>query len=198
MRIIAGLRKGTRLQFPADKNTRPLTDRIKESLFGYLGGTVIDARVLDLYAGCGSFGIEALSREAVYVKFVETGREALHSLQLNLKAAGFTERAEISRGDVAASLRREVPRGEGYRIVFFDPPFEAVISGAFSLLLAAAAEDVRRITAAESLVIIRIPTRVETIAGPPGFDHLRTKVYGRSTVIIYRKQMDEIPGSDPA
>jgi 16S rRNA G966 N2-methylase RsmD len=84
MRVIAGTARGASLSAPRDKGTRPITDRVKETLFGILADRVIDARVLDLYAGSGAIGIEALSRGAVSATFVERGRDAVAAIRANL------------------------------------------------------------------------------------------------------------------
>lgn len=104
MRIIAGEWGGRHLQAPAGNGTRPMLDRVRESLFGVLGDLVEDARVLDLYAGSGSLGLEALSRGARHARFVERGAAALDALKANANALGANERARIVRGN---ALSRE-------------------------------------------------------------------------------------------
>lgn len=104
MRIIAGEWGGRHLQAPAGNGTRPMLDRVRESLFGVLGDLVDDARVLDLYAGSGSLGLEALSRGARHARFVERSAAALDALKANASALGAGERARIVRGN---ALSRE-------------------------------------------------------------------------------------------
>jgi 16S rRNA (guanine966-N2)-methyltransferase len=116
MRIIAGTAKGRRLKAPAGKGTRPMTDKAKEALFSSLGGAVVGARVLDLFAGSGALGLEALSRGAASAVFVEKGRAALGALRDNVEAAGLG--GEIMPVD-ASSYR---PPGE-VDLVFVDPPY---------------------------------------------------------------------------
>lgn len=124
MRVIAGEAKGRALIAPKGTGTRPATDRIRESLFAILESRLVDASVLDLFAGSGALGIEALSRGAAHVTFVERSKDALTALQANLRATAFDRRAEIARTDVLAFLDR--PIAAGYDIVFCDPPFADV------------------------------------------------------------------------
>ncbi len=118
MRIIAGSAKGRRLEAPRTSNTRPITDRAKESIFSSLGDRVLGARVLDLYAGSGAFGFEALSRGAGSVEFVERGREAVGVLRRNVDSTRLG--GKIVADDVVRFLERT---SETYDLVFVDPPY---------------------------------------------------------------------------
>jgi 16S rRNA (guanine966-N2)-methyltransferase len=122
MRVIAGVARGVPLAAPKDRSTRPITDRVKETLFGILGDRVPGARVLDLYAGSGAIGIEALSRGADSVDFVEHARPALAALRANLDRTRLGTAARVHALDVARFLERE----EGpWTLVVADPPYEA-------------------------------------------------------------------------
>jgi 16S rRNA (guanine966-N2)-methyltransferase len=121
MRVIAGTAKGRRLQAPASRATRPLTDRMREAIFSSLGDQVEDALVLDLFAGSGAFGIEALSRGARRAVFVEKARSALVALRGNLAASGFE--ARVVDADVANFLRGSPPEAP-FDLIMLDPPFE--------------------------------------------------------------------------
>jgi 16S rRNA (guanine966-N2)-methyltransferase len=105
MRVISGIAKGRTLK-PAGAATRPITDRAKTSLFNILGARVVDANVLDLFAGAGSVGIEALSRGARAATFVELDREALNAIRANLETTKLANRANIMRLDVFKFIRR--------------------------------------------------------------------------------------------
>jgi 16S rRNA (guanine966-N2)-methyltransferase len=118
MRIIAGAAKGRRLVAPRGLGTRPMTDRVKEALFSSLGAAVFDARVLDLYAGTGSLGLEALSRGAADATFVEQDRAALTALRANVAAVGLG--GDIVAGSVERFL---VDEGERFDLAFVDPPY---------------------------------------------------------------------------
>lgn len=122
MRVIAGTARGIPLQAPRDRSTRPITDRVKETLFAILGDRVPDARVLDLYAGSGAVGIEALSRGADAVDFVEHGRLALAALRANLARTRLVERGRVHATDVTRYLETD---GGPWDLVIADPPYEA-------------------------------------------------------------------------
>jgi 16S rRNA (guanine966-N2)-methyltransferase len=123
MRVIAGSNGGRRLKAPPGRNTRPTSDRVREAIFAMLGP--LDGEpVLDLFAGTGAMGIEALSRGAARAVFVERDRAAAGVLQGNLTALGITgEEAELRRADVLAALRSARELGEAYDLVFIDPPY---------------------------------------------------------------------------
>ena len=125
MRVIAGEAKGRTLVAPKGTGTRPATDRIRETLFAILEPELGDSRVLDLFAGAGTMGIEALSRGAAHVTFVERSAEALDALRRNVKATGFVDRAEVVSANVIGFLDRGVP-GEKSDFAFLDPPFADV------------------------------------------------------------------------
>ena len=121
MRIIAGTLKGRVLQVPSWEGLRPTSDRLRETLFNVLAPRVEDARVLDVCAGTGAVGIEALSRGAAAVTFVESDRRAVALIEANLRKCGVTARYTIDRRD--ALLRATQPLGGPFDIVFLDPPY---------------------------------------------------------------------------
>lgn len=120
MRVIAGTAKGRSLKLVAGKGTRPIMARVKEALFSILGTSVLDATFLDLYAGTGSVGIEALSRGAAYTLFVERELTAARIIEDNLCATHLAERGRVVRADVRDFLRR--PPSEIFEIVYIAPP----------------------------------------------------------------------------
>ena len=123
MRVVAGRFGGRRLHAPAGQGTRPTSERVREALFSALG-PLDDQRVLDLFAGSGALGIEALSRGAVHATFVERERRALTALRANLAALDLDETAAIVRGiGHRAALRDARTAGDAYDLVFLDPPY---------------------------------------------------------------------------
>jgi 16S rRNA (guanine966-N2)-methyltransferase len=123
MRVIAGRLGGRQLQAPKGRVTRPTSDRVREALFSMLGD-IEGAVVLDLFAGTGALGIEALSRGAAKAVFVERDGSALSALEGNLAKLGVDgEEAEIRRGDAFGALRRAREGKETYDLVFIDPPY---------------------------------------------------------------------------
>lgn len=120
MRIVAGRFGGRRLTAPPGRATRPTSDRVREALFSILG-PLDGEHVLDLYAGSGALGIEALSRGAGSAVFVEREARALEALRANLDALGI--HADVRRADALAALREARKRGETYDLVLCDPPY---------------------------------------------------------------------------
>ena len=112
---------GRRLTAPAGDATRPTSDRVREALFSVLGGSVQDARVLDLYAGSGALGIEALSRGAASAVFVDRSPRAVAAIRSNLEALGIE--AEVRPVEARAALRTASAWAEAYDLVFLDPPY---------------------------------------------------------------------------
>ncbi len=123
MRVVAGRYGGRRLTAPAGAATRPTADRVREALFSVLGDDVAGAAVLDLFAGSGALGIEALSRGAATAEFVERSEPALRALRANLRALGI--QADVRRRDALAHLRAASRDGRQYDLVFLDPPYRA-------------------------------------------------------------------------
>lgn len=119
LRIIGGEWRGRKLRFPDVEGLRPTTDRVRETLFNWLAPVIHGARCLDLFAGSGALGLEALSRGAAEVAFVDSDRRAVQSLQENL-ALLKDERGSVVQGD-ALSFLRGSPRP--FDVVFLDPPF---------------------------------------------------------------------------
>lgn len=114
IRVIAGSAKGRRLLMVPGEGTRPISDRAKQALFNVLGADVVGAVVLDLFAGTGSVGIEALSRGAQRATFVERDRLAVNTIQANLRTTGFERRARVIRSDVFIYLRNDPAVGFDY------------------------------------------------------------------------------------
>jgi 16S rRNA (guanine(966)-N(2))-methyltransferase RsmD len=126
MRIIAGSLRSRTLQAPPGLATRPTSDRLRETLFNVLAPRLRGAQFLDLYAGSGAVGIEALSRGAAQAVFVERAPAALSVLRANLTRLGMTAGFRIHPGSVAAYLRRaQAGDAQGFDIVFLDPPYDA-------------------------------------------------------------------------
>ena len=129
MRVIAGELGGRRIRAPGGKTTRPTSDRVREALFAMLGD-VAGARVLDLFAGSGALGIEALSRGAVDAVFVERDAAALQALRANLDSLGLAApSARARRSDALAQLRSARRRKETYDLIFIDPPYARRATG---------------------------------------------------------------------
>lgn len=183
MRIIAGQWRGLKLQAGSNLDVRPLTDRIKESVFGILGGSVKEANVLDLFAGSGSFGIEALSRGAQSVTFCEKVPAITNQIKKNLsKIQCETDKFRIITADTFSSLQILFDRNLFFDIIFVDPPFREKISRKF--LTSLSKLDVLK---RKGILIYRHHKKefVEEAVGL--FKLYRNKQYGDSIVKFYRK-----------
>lgn len=121
MRIIAGSRKGARIAAPPGRTTRPTPDRVREAAFNLIG-PLEGARVLDLYAGSGAMGLEALSRGAALVVFVESDRVAVDTIKRNLEKLDLVG-AAVVRGDAPARVAADARGGSRYDLVLIDPPY---------------------------------------------------------------------------
>ncbi len=124
MRIISGTSRGQKLATPRSPSLRPTSDRVKESIFNILRDKVEGRIILDLFAGTGNLGIEALSRGAKKAVFVEKGRHAIQLIQKNLAHLGFQERSEILERDVNRAIGILKQRGECFDLLFMDPPYQ--------------------------------------------------------------------------
>ena len=125
MRVIAGSHRGRRLSGPRGTFLRPTSDKVREALFSILGARVMGGRFLDLYAGTGAVGIEALSRGAAAVTFVEASRPAVEVLRKNLDTCQLVERARVWVGRTSTFLARRDWWEGPYTVVFADPPYAA-------------------------------------------------------------------------
>ncbi|HSB72750.1 MAG TPA: 16S rRNA (guanine(966)-N(2))-methyltransferase RsmD [Candidatus Methylomirabilis sp.] len=123
MRISSGEHRGRRLKSPRGVRTRPTSEFLRQAIFNTIGGRIRGASVLDLFAGTGAVGLEALSRGAAAATFVERDRQAVASLRANLAALGLTGRARILPSDVLQTLGELQAAGEVFDYVFLDPPY---------------------------------------------------------------------------
>lgn len=123
MRVIGGKFRSRKLTFPRSKSIRPATDRLKETIFDVLGQNLSDLKVLDLYAGMGSLGIEALSRGAERVTFVDYRTLAVGYIEENLNSLGLETQGEILRMDVLKAVSYLQKRKKSYHVMFIDPPY---------------------------------------------------------------------------
>jgi 16S rRNA (guanine966-N2)-methyltransferase len=183
MRVIAGSARGRPLVVPRGSATRPITDRVKETLFGILGERVLDAAVLDLYAGSGAIGIEALSRGAASCDFVEHDRRALAAIRENLERAGVGEQAAIHAMDVMRYLER--PAEHRYGLVFLDPPYE-------ERAILAPLERLADRLAPGAAVVLKHHWRTP-VPEPPGLVRRRERRFGETT-LTFLAATDEADG----
>ncbi|MDH7499156.1 MAG: 16S rRNA (guanine(966)-N(2))-methyltransferase RsmD [candidate division NC10 bacterium] len=125
MRIIAGTLRGRQLRGAKRLEIRPTSDYLKEVLFDVLQSKMKDARFLDLFAGSGNVGIEALSRGAREVVFVDSSHRSIELIRANLEAVGMTDRATLLRADAMVAMRKLKHLGRRFSVVFLDPPYRS-------------------------------------------------------------------------
>jgi len=183
MRVIAGTARGTRLaRVPA--GVRPVSDRAREGLFSSLGDLIEGARVLDLYAGTGALGIEALSRGAAEAVFVDRSPPALAALRENLARTGLDGRVGVERSDVRRFLERE-PVPTGFDLVFLDPPYEA---GQTELDPVLALLDAKPLLREGFTVVLSRGSRSSNSVIPLHWLVARRLSYGDSVVTLFRSR----------
>lgn len=182
MRVITGSARGRRLKELEGLETRPTTGKVKEALFSVIQFDIEGRRVLDLFAGTGQLGIEALSRGAECAVFVERRRDALQVIRENLEACGMTDKARVVNGDAMSYLKS----GEKFDLIFLDPPYA-------SGLLEQALEEIVRfdicrkhgIIVAESAADKTLPP----LAGP--YALYREYRYGKIKLTVYHRDGNE-------
>jgi 16S rRNA (guanine966-N2)-methyltransferase len=178
VRIIAGQFKGRRLKTPRWEGLRPTSDKLRETLFNILAPRVGGARVLDGYAGTGALGLEALSRGAAHVAFVEQDRRAAALIEENASACGAEGRYTIACGDFLAVAPR-LGAGGAYDLILLDPPYDA---GNVRDALDTAAP----MLTVDGLLVLERATRQEADV-PPTLERVRDVRSGDSTLTVFRK-----------
>ncbi|GAA5074075.1 16S rRNA (guanine(966)-N(2))-methyltransferase RsmD [Streptomyces similanensis] len=179
-RVIAGKAGGRRLAVPPGTGTRPTSDRAREGLFStwqsLLGGPLDGERVLDLYAGSGAVGLEALSRGAGHTLLVEADARAARTVRENVKSLGLPG-AEVRAGKAEQTVQSPPP-AEPYDIVFLDPPYAVTDDDLREILLTLRSQGW---LADAALVTVERSTRGGEFGWPEGFDALRARRYGEGT-----------------
>ena len=177
MRVIAGRYKGRRLSAPTWDGLRPTSDKLRETLFNILAPRIHGARVLDGYAGTGAVGIEALSRGAAHVTFVEKDRRAVALIEANLAACGVDADYTIENRDLIAAMRQAA--GAAFDVVWLDPPYDITdVSGAL--------DAASRMLAPGGLLVLERATRREPDA-PASLQRVRDVKSGDSTLTFFNR-----------
>jgi len=183
MRVIAGALKGRRLVTPRGTTTRPTADQVRIALMDTLTPWLPGARVLDLFAGAGGVGLEALSRGARHATFVESQVRAVAALEANVGALGVETQARVLRLDVGRALGRLTAEGARFAIVFLDPPYESDLAARTLEALGAGG-----VLAPGAIVIAQHPTK--RAPGPEAGDlkAFRTRRFGETTLTFFRAE----------
>jgi 16S rRNA (guanine966-N2)-methyltransferase len=182
MRVIAGSAGGIQLEVPK-RGVRPTMDRVKGAIFSSLADKVVGARVLDLFAGSGGLGIEALSRGADSVLFVDDDRQAIHAIERNLKKANVA--GKTRQQDVFEFLRKADSLGQ-FKLIFADPPYEQMQSGEFFTDKLLHNESLPQLLVADGLFILEKRPE-EALPHTPFWDVVRQKAYGATQVLFLHR-----------
>ena len=182
MRIIAGAYKGRRLATPRGETTRPTADQVRIALLDTLMPRLPEARVLDLFAGAGGVGLEALSRGAAQATFVERDARAVHALRANVTTLGVERAVRIVRDDVRRALSTLRRDGGRFDVVFLDPPYDG--DDVATTLEALAESDV---LADGAVVIAQHLTKRAPAASFGGLAAFRTRRFGETTLTFFRR-----------
>jgi len=179
LRVISGTARGCRLKEPKGRDIRPTTDKVKESLFNIIQFDVGGSRVLDMFAGTGQLGIEALSRGAAEAVFIDASPAAAAIVRENVRLAGVEDRARVLRGDSLASVR-----GLGsFDLIFLDPPYS---KGLLEKALSAINEfDILR---ENGIIICELPAEDPVPDAPGGCRRGREYRYGKIRLAVYNRE----------
>ena len=182
MRVITGTARGRRLKELEGRETRPTTDKVKESIFSIIQFDIEGRRVLDQFAGTGQLGIEALSRGAESCVFVDSRSDAVELVRQNLELCGLADRARVKKGDALAYLRS----GEKFDLIFLDPPYG-------SDLLDQAMETITRFDICRGHGIIVAESGADHVLPPvqPPYALYREYRYGKIKLTVFHRSGNE-------
>ena len=182
MRVIAGQAKGHNLKAPEGLNTRPTADKVKGSLFSMLTGYVYGGKALDLFAGSGALGIEALSRGADSCVFIDMGADAISSINSNLEHTKLKDKATVLKTD---SLKYLETCKETFDIIFIDPPYnKGLAEKALEII------ERRNLLAPDGIVSVERDESEGEIEGLFRLNCIKNKKYGRISLKIYKNGID--------
>lgn len=182
MRIIAGTKRGQPIAAPKGRDTRPTLDRVKESLFGIIQFDIAGKTVLDLFAGSGNLGLEALSRGAEHAVFNDAARESVAAVRANTAKLGFSEQATVYALDYRAAIQAAARAGFRFGLVFLDPPYRAGLLEEALAALAAAG-----VLAPDCLIIAEHAAALPPET-PQGFVLADRRKYGIAGLSIFKEE----------
>lgn len=187
MRVIAGTARRLQLKTPDGLDTRPTTDRIKETLFNMIWQDVVQTRFLDCFAGSGAIGIEALSRGAAEAVFIEKNPKAAACIRDNLKTTRLEARGRILTCDILNGLRRLEGQKESFGVIFMDPPYDRQ----WERMVLEYLRD-SRLADGSTRIIVEASLGTEfSYAEPLGFEVVREKVYKTNKHVFLRKLTEQ-------
>jgi 16S rRNA (guanine(966)-N(2))-methyltransferase RsmD len=198
VRVISGQAKGRPLKAVPGNTTRPTSDKVKEALFSIIGPYFDGEKVLDLFAGTGGLGIEALSRGAASAVFVDVNPRSVEVVRRNLEAAKLADRAEVFRIDGRKAIKLLERKGMAFDLVFLDPPYAVVDCDAVLRELAE-----RGLVAHDAVAVIEHASDVSYSDEFTGYHRTRHPVYGETALSVYRyhaeggKQTESFTAEEP-
>ena len=185
VRVISGSARGLKLNTPGDDRVRPTTDRVKESMFNIIQDWVYDSQVLDLFAGSGALGIEALSRGASQAVFCDNSLDSIKIIKSNIEKARVVDRSQIVRGDFKRCLRDMEAKNQSFDMIFVDPPY---YEGLFEEVL----DTIRscKILKKDGIVIVEHDAK-RPIGQVEGLEVYKEKKYGITMLTFYCLEDDD-------
>ena len=188
MRIIAGAKRGMKLLSPKGYDTRPITDRVKESLFNVLHNYDMprDRIVADLFCGIGSLGLEALSRRAKKVTFVDDNPNVIETLNRNIAKAGFVHQSKVIRANVLKIGAAASPGRDKYELVFVDPPYKMTEDVGADSPVAGLLELVCEQAADEAIIVVRTHCRTSLLDEYSRLKVIDRREWGTMAVTLLR------------
>lgn len=185
MRIISGTLRGRKLSSVRGIRTRPTTDRVREALFNILGTLAPETVVLDLFAGTGALGIEALSRGAERAVFVDRDSQPLAVLRKNIHHCGLQDRARVLRWDISKNLNCLKPYAYQFNLVFLDPPYhKTLVAPALTRLL-------RLQVLTERAIVVAEHAADESVQPPAGLICEDRRTYGQTSLSFFANTMTD-------
>ena len=185
VRVISGSARGLKLNTPGDDRVRPTTDRVKESMFNIIQDWVYDSQVLDLFAGSGALGIEALSRGASQAVFCDNSLDSIKIIKSNIEKARVVDRSQIVSGDFKRCLRDMEAKNQSFDMIFVDPPY---YEGLFEEVL----DTIRscKILKKDGIVIVEHAAK-RPIGQVEGLEVYKEKKYGITMLTFYCLEDDD-------
>ncbi len=185
VRVISGSARGLKLNTPGDDRVRPTTDRVKESMFNIVQDWVYDSQVLDLFAGSGALGIEALSRGASQAVFCDNSLDSIKIIKSNIEKARVVDRSKIVSGDYKRCLRDMEAKNQSFDMIFVDPPY---YEGLFEEVL----DTIRscKILKKDGIVIVEHDAK-RPIGQVEGLEVYKEKKYGITMLTFYCLEDDD-------
>ncbi|HJV44138.1 MAG TPA: 16S rRNA (guanine(966)-N(2))-methyltransferase RsmD [Bacillota bacterium] len=183
MRVISGTRKGNPLSAVPGKGTRPTVDKVKESIFNMIGPYFDGGIALDLYAGTGGLGIEALSRGVDKVIFVDMNRKAIDIIKQNLEVTHFSEQAEVYKNEASRALKALVKRGLKLDLIFLDPPYaEQKVESEIAILF-----DYELLNP-NARIVVETDVDIVLVDRIGGVEKVKEVEYGNTRVTVYENR----------